>query len=141
MGVGTIWYGMRWPIENDEWIQPNINEVSSVFNKILDNSTQGVLVDTAPSYKKSESMLGNALSLLKPDSRARVVMSTKVGEYYSNNKKRNIIDFSIDQIHKSLKNSHKLLGDLHIIYMHVTSNLSVNRVSQKLLKSLIYILR
>ena len=107
MGVGTIWYGMRWPIENDEWIQPNINEVSSVFNKILDNSTRGVLVDTAPSYKKSESMLGNALSLLKPDSRARVVMSTKVVSIIATIKKETLLT-SIDQIHKSLKNSHKL---------------------------------
>ena len=78
---------MRWPIENDEWIQPNINEVSSVFNKILDNSTQGVFLLILLQVTKNLNQLV-MLSLLKPDSRARVLMSTKVGEYYSNNKKK-----------------------------------------------------
>lgn len=134
LGVGTIWYGMQWPPENDDWKSPSVQETSSTFLKIINSTSKFVLVDTAPCYRGAESMLSNVLALNKPESLARVVISTKVGEYYDKNKEKNFVDYSIDRIHASLKNSHKLLGDLHIIYMHLTSQLSLKESLSKAIK-------
>ena len=85
-----------------------------------------IFVDTAPAYRGAEELLGRTISSLEPKVRGRLVIGTKIGEYYNSEQETNITDYSLSKTHESLANSHSILGALDVIYMHVTSQLSTS---------------
>ena len=80
-------YGVPWPPKCDQskWQPPKPEEVSQQLEKLLQagNSGEALPVNTAPAYRGSEAVLGEALSRLDAELQKRVVICTKFGEYYN----------------------------------------------------------
>lgn len=121
-GLGTIWYSCSWPQKNKNWVAPKVNSIlQNQIYPIINLSKKKIIFDTAPSYGNSEKILGNIIQKLTLKQKNKVIVASKVGSYINGE-----IDFSTKRIHKSLKNSYKLLGKVDIIYLHITSKLSLD---------------
>ena len=137
-GLGTIWYSLPWPIFDKSWSEPSIEHILlNQLNPILCLSKKNIIIDTAPSYKDSEKKLSKSLKLINPNHKSKYLIGTKVG-LYTNSKNEGVIDFSVERINKSLKRSYKLLGNLYIIYLHITSKMSFDEAMSIINNRLLY---
>jgi len=126
LGVGSIWFGKLWPPGNDKWFHPDLFEVEFYLKEVVALASapgESVLLDTSPGYGDAECLIGRALQNLKLSASKKLLVATKFGEYLDPISGEVIIDFSVERLHSSLTNSYALLGNLNIIFMHLTSNL------------------
>ena len=135
LGTGTIWYGVPWPPGAQRWVAPTQDEIVGHLKPLLGRAASAgvsLMIDTAAAYHDSEARLGQALDALSPEARERVVVATKFGEVYDKAADKIVTDFSISAMYKSLAASANLLGDLHVVYLHITSQISEEEAIQVL---------
>ena len=138
LGMGTIWFGLPWPPGSNDWTPPGQEEVAHHLGLFIDtaaNMDRGLIIDTAAAYRGSEARLGEALSSLPHETRKRIIIATKFGEYYEESIRSNKTDFSKAKMVDSLQQSSRLLGQLDIVYMHITSKLTEDEAVRTLQNS------
>ena len=62
LGIGTTWFGRKWPPNNNNYNAPDFDEIENHFNKVFGMLKNGemLMIDTAPSYGDSEEKIGRA---------------------------------------------------------------------------------
>lgn len=112
IGIGRVWGHVRTPIPSEE-------EVLTFLQSAID---QGIsYLDTAPSYGTSEERLGKFLTTLSAETRKKLIIATKFGEYWNTDKNDTYIDHSYTALKNSIDISIAHLKQINILYLHKTT--------------------
>lgn len=128
LGLGTIWLGRRWPVDNVNYIEPS-KEEKDMF--LLTAYRSGIrMFDTAAAYGHSEKILGiffkEHLNFLENS-----FIATKWGEDFDTDTEKLSNDHSIKNLLNSFERSQKYLPKIDLLYIHkADSNVLSNREVQ-----------
>lgn len=121
LGIGTVWFGRRYPSDDSAYVQPEIHEVLSHLDKAfysIDRDGKMLMIDTAASYGYSEQRLG---VFLQNAVRNRLIVATKWGEEFDTATEKSKVDHSLENLEKSVDRSLRRLGKIDILYIHRTT--------------------
>lgn len=116
LGVGTIWMGRPWPMNDDKYVMPDRTEVDQYLARAYSDGVRHF--DTAAAYGLAEKRLGDFLrahpEMLEDSS---TVITTKCGEQWSpeNGSKT---DNTLEGLVASFERSLALLPRIDILYFH-----------------------
>jgi len=121
LGFGTIWFGQKWPRNNENYSLPSYDEIKQYLFQIDQFSklnSKKLIIDTAAGYGggKSEELLGRYLREI-PDN--NFLIATKFGEETENS-----VEISFDVLEKQILRSVHSLGRIDLLFIHMTSKLS-----------------
>jgi aryl-alcohol dehydrogenase-like predicted oxidoreductase len=123
LGLGTIWFGRPWPMDNKNYRFPEDKEILDFLYKAFNNmgNAQGVvMIDTAAAYGHSEEKIG---LLLKGNAvfYTKAFIATKWGEEFDLASGISVIDHSPGHLRASVARSHVRLGKIDLLYIHGTT--------------------
>lgn len=124
LGLGTIWFGRRWLPNNDAYEYPKAEEIEQCFDIAFQQiiNEDGILfLDTAASYGLSEQRIGEYFRS-RPGTREKTFICTKWGEWFNVENERSIIDFSKENLIRSIERSSAHLGRFDLLYFHMPGN-------------------
>jgi|GEM_PF-673097 len=123
LGVGTIWLGRHWPMDNASYKDPSPEEIESylmhAYQK-MGNEESVVFIDTAAAYGLSEKRIGEFLGK-HPELKDRTFIATKWGEEFDIAKEQSTTDHSKQGLAASVRRSVGHLGKIDLLYIHKTS--------------------
>ncbi len=125
LASGLVGLGRQWPPES---IKPIPTEVESILflNRAVNEGIR--FFDTAPAYGSSEVRLGKFLRQFTPDQPMyqRLIIATKVGEYWDPETKQSFVDHSFLGMKHSLTTSkNKLGGNPDIVLLHKSNKSAI----------------
>ena len=119
LGIGTTWFGRKWPPNNNNYNAPDFDEIENHFNKVFGMLKNGemLMIDTAPSYGDSEEKIGRYFKR-NPKLIKKSFIATKWGEEFDAKTGLCRIDHSKKQLALSLKRSLSKLPKVDLLYIH-----------------------
>jgi len=123
LGLGTIWFGRPWPMDNKNYYFPEDKEILDFLHKAFSNmgNAQGtVMIDTAAAYGHSEEKLGVLLKA-NPAFYNKAFVATKWGEEFDLTTGTSVIDHSLARLKASTARSRSRLGKIDLLYIHGTT--------------------
>jgi isocitrate lyase len=124
MGLGMIWMGRRWPLDNDHYRPPDQVEIDGFLEKafiIMGDDESAVMVDVAAAYGRAEERVGEWLSRPENQDFARdAFIATKWGEDFDEQADQSAWDYTADHLRESLDRSLARLGRVDLLYIHGT---------------------
>ena len=137
LGLGTIWFGRRWPPKNEEWTEPTQLEVnahlhSSFMEVASNNPATAIIVATAEGYCSSQERLGRWLQGAGIGFADRAVICTKFGERHDADTNTTALDHSPYAAERAFRNGTREMGRIDVFYSHVTSQLSEEEATEAL---------
>jgi aryl-alcohol dehydrogenase-like predicted oxidoreductase len=116
LGIGTIWMGRHWPMNDKNYVSPSVREVNQYLEQAVQHGARHF--DTAAAYGLAEARLGDFLKehpeLLQDPA---TVITTKCGEQWSP-ENGSTIDNSLEGLTASFDNSLTLLPRIDVLYFH-----------------------
>jgi len=130
-GVGTIWQGRKWPMNNEAYQYPDGQEIYAHFDGVFAQlkGQKKIMIDTAPAYStidreeylSSEEWLGEYLRD-HPENAKKSIIATKIGEEgILEGEGKGEIFHSADHLKFSVDRSINNLGRVDVLYLHQTS--------------------
>lgn len=122
LGIGTIWFGRKWPPDNSSYKFPDTEEIKRYLclcYKKLGNNDGVIMLDTAAAYGHSERLLGEFLEA-NPQYISKTFVATKWGEEFCQETETSRVDHSLASLHNSLKKSLHHLSKVDLLYIHKT---------------------
>jgi len=122
-GSSSIWFGRRWPMNNDKYRFPDRSEIEKYLEIVFNNLTNKegrVMLDVAAAYGLAEQILGEILQD-NPDWYSRAFIATKWGEEFDIDTERSVLDHSKKRLVASVKRSIRRLGRIDLLYIHGTT--------------------
>lgn len=113
LGLGLLSIGRQWGARSVP--APTEETAARVILTAYDAGIR--FFDTAPAYRRSESILGNTLAQYN-EIRVSSVISTKVGEHWDYETDSSYVDHSYDALKKSFDSSMEKLAKIDIIQLH-----------------------
>ena len=120
LGAGTIWFGRRWPMDNERYVDPTADERDAFLDAYLAGvAGEGadIMLDCAAAYGHAEARLG-AMLAARPSWRDRLIVATKWGEDFDVDTETSVTDHSVDRLHASFDRSVQRLGQVDLLYIH-----------------------
>lgn len=114
LGSGLIGIGRKWG--HKESPIPEEQDVLSFLSTAHELNIY--YFDTAASYGSSEERLGKFLKTLSSENRAKLIIATKFGDHWDNDKQDAYVDHSYKALTESLDKSLNLLGHIDLLYLH-----------------------
>ncbi|EKD51396.1 MAG: aldo/keto reductase [uncultured bacterium] len=115
LGVGTIWFGRRWPAANQNWQMPSGEEIQGYMSAAYECGVR--MFDTAAAYGLSEKKLGEFFNN-NPHILKESFVSTKWGEDFSLTTEQSRIDHSAQNLIHSFDQSLTMLPRINLLYIH-----------------------
>lgn len=115
LGLGTIWMGRRWPMDNDAWEMPNYGEVFNFLDLAHKNGIR--MFDTAAAYGEAEERLGRFFKAF-PAYKKNSFIATKWGEEFDLTLEKSTVDHSRRHLNYSLNRSLRFLPKVDLLYIH-----------------------
>ena len=116
LGIGTIWMGRHWPMDNKNYTLPTKTKVNDYLEQAAQNGVRHF--DTATAYGLAEARLGDFLrdhpEILQDPA---TIITTKCGEQWSP-ENGSTIDNTLEGLTASFKNSQQLLPRIDVLYFH-----------------------
>ncbi len=138
MGLGTIWFGRRWPNNNQAWTDPSQTEVDQAIWRAfeqLSNKDGRVMIDTAAAYGKSEERIGDFFHRYPAYARLAFI-ATKWGEEHHLSTGQSQYDHSAESLRTSFERSLARLGRVDLLYVHGTPGQIVDEEAKKAMMAL-----
>ncbi len=117
LGCGLIGIGRVWGVKESR--VPSEQEALTFLNAALAQSIR--FFDTAPSYGLSEERLGKWLKTLNKQQRQGIIVATKFGEHWSNERQQPFVSHEFDVLSASLNQSLLRLGKIDVLQLHKTN--------------------
>lgn len=120
LGLGTVWFGRKWPMDNPSYVYPEPDEIARHLDaafQTMGNEGGTVMIDTAAAYGTSEEKLG-AYFAARPDLFAKAFIATKWGEEFDIAAGMSKIDHSRKNYEASVERSLVRLGKIDLLYIH-----------------------
>lgn len=117
LGCGLIRIGRIWGVDSKP--VPTEKEAINFLESAFEMGIR--FFDTAPSYGLSEKRLGKFLKNLSQAQRKDVIVATKFGECWNEEKQKTYVDHSFEGLKISFENSIKLLGRIDLLQLHKSS--------------------
>ncbi len=114
LGLGLISIGRTWGVASTP--VPSDGDAHALLCAAHDAGIG--IFDTAPAYAASERRLGLFLRALPHADRDRIVVMTKVGEHWSDERGEAFVDHGYDAMTRSLDASIALLGRVDVLQLH-----------------------
>lgn len=121
-GLGTIWFGRKWPPDNSTYTFPATDEINKhllLAYQIMRSQKGLVMIDTAAAYGNGERIIGDFFSRC-PDMLPKTFLATKWGEDFDIHTNKSHVDHSLSNLHHSFKRSLKHLQNIDLLYLHKT---------------------
>lgn len=122
LGLGTIWIGRRWPLDDVDYKYPVNNEVEEFLLKAYQSGIR--MFDTATAYGFAEQKLGDFFKK-HPEFIKESFIATKWGVDFDIKTEDNPIDHTLPFLKKSFKQSQELLPKVDLLYIHRVENIDV----------------
>lgn len=123
LGIGTTWFGRKWPPDNPSYTYPDIKEISlyldELFSKISDQEGR-LMIDTSHAYGRSEELIGRYFGN-KKELLSKILIATKWGEEFDASSGTSTINHSKANLINSVKQSLSCLGKIDLLYIHRTT--------------------
>lgn len=124
LGIGTIWFGRKWPPNNHDYVKPDSEEIEKYMMTCLSSlstkSNELVMIDTATGYGYTEEKLGQFYNRY-PHLAEKSFIATKFG--HERHGGPPVHSISVETLHKDIKKSAAYLPKIDLIYSHVTSSI------------------
>jgi aryl-alcohol dehydrogenase-like predicted oxidoreductase len=117
LGLGLIGIGKPWGHTNTA--VPEDVQVQELLRTAYDLGIR--YFDSAPSYGCSEERLGKFLDGLNVAERGSVIVATKFGEHWDNERSEPFVDHSYEALARSLDRSLQRLGRIDFLQLHKTT--------------------
>lgn len=115
LGLGTIWFGRRWPVENKDYEPPSLKEIDSYLSFAYESGIR--MFDTAAAYGNSEKILGNYFKM-HPEFHDNIFISTKWGEDFEQATETSTVIHTQKQLQLSIERSLSFLPKIDLLYIH-----------------------
>ncbi len=125
LASGLVGLGRQWPPESIKPI-PRDEEADLFLTKAVNEGIR--FFDTAPAYGSSEARLGQFLRQFTPEQPAyqRLIIATKVGEYWDPESKQSFVDHTFIGMKQSLSVSKSKLADkASIVFLHKSNKAAI----------------
>jgi aryl-alcohol dehydrogenase-like predicted oxidoreductase len=123
LGLGLLSIGRTWGVGQSA--PPDEAAAQLLLETALDLGI-GVL-DTAPAYAASEARLGRFLHHLEPSRRSALLIMTKAGEHWDDERHTSYVDHSRDGLFRSIDRSLTLLGGIDVLQIHKATREVIHR--------------
>lgn len=123
LGVGTLWFGRRWPMDNQSYILPEDREIEDYLDSALEKTANlegAALLDTAAAYGLSETRIGEYFRR-RPARFKKTFIVTKWGEEFDLSAQRSVYDHSAEWLQRSVARSLERLGRIDLLLIHGTT--------------------
>lgn len=123
LGVGTLWFGRRWPMDNPSYVLPEDREIEVYLDSALEktaNREGAALLDTAAAYGLSEMRIGEYFKS-HPAQFKKTFIVTKWGEEFDLEAQRSVYDHSQEALKRSVARSIERLGRIDLLLIHGTT--------------------
>lgn len=122
LGLGLLSIGRTWGVRQVP--PPSEGETDNLLQSAV---TLGIRAfDTAPAYRASEQRLGRFLRTIRPEERDGLVVMTKVGEHWDEDRGEPFVDHGRDALIRSIDRSFERLGRIEVIQIHKATKAIVN---------------
>ncbi|MBU0895526.1 MAG: aldo/keto reductase, partial [Candidatus Omnitrophica bacterium] len=123
LGIGTVWFGRRWPEDNAKYIYPDEAEIDAYLDRLLNEikaDNGSLMIDTAPAYGRSEEFIGRYFRK-NSDLLRRSFIATKWGEKFDISTGTSTLCHSRKDLIGSFKESISRLPKVDLLYIHRTT--------------------
>ncbi|MFA6142127.1 MAG: aldo/keto reductase [Candidatus Omnitrophota bacterium] len=120
LGVGTTWFGRKWPPDNFSYKYPDFREISLYLDEAFlcaADQDGSLMIDTSPSYGRSEELIGRYLNNRK-ELLPKTFIATKWGEGFDASSQTATLNHSRRELVASVKQSLSHLGKIDLLYIH-----------------------
>ncbi len=132
IGCGLLSIGRAWGIHNTP--PPSEKDAFRFLEGAIELGL--TLFDTAPSYGSSEPRLGACLKTLDPGKRDRLIIATKMGEHWDDDKDSPYVDHGYDALCRNIDQSLERLGRIDLLQLHIATAETV--ISDDVLRAVDY---
>jgi aryl-alcohol dehydrogenase-like predicted oxidoreductase len=114
LGLGLLSIGRVWGVARSA--PPSESQAHALLAKAVELGIE--TFDTAPAYADSESRLGRFLAHLDPGRREKLVVMTKAGEHWDQERGASFVDHREDALRRSIDRSLERLGSISLLQIH-----------------------